>query len=85
MRFCLVSVCVLLACFSGNGRGDEPLTAPGGFYTEGKYIYDADAKKHIFRGVNRPGYEDKLDGDFRQHSITTAENGSPIGGSVGHG
>ena len=67
MRFCLVSVCILLACSSGNGRGDEPLTAPGGFYTEGKYIYDADGKKHIFRGVNRPGYEDKLHGDFRQH------------------
>jgi endoglucanase len=52
---------------SADAAADKPLTAPGGFYTKGKYIYDNQGKKHIFRGVNRPGYEDKLDGDFRQH------------------
>jgi endoglucanase len=52
---------------SGNKSGDSPLMTPGGFYVKGRYIYNKKGKKVIFRGVNRPGYGDKPDGDWRQH------------------
>ena len=70
MRFYSILACILSVSYCSDdaaGAEDTPLMAPGGFYTEGKHIYDARGKKHIFRGVNRPGYEDKLDGDFRLH------------------
>lgn len=78
MRLSLIFAGICLACCSSaaadtgtgsldTGTDDTPPVAPGGFYTAGKYIYNAKEEKHLFRGVSRPGYEDKLDGDFLMH------------------
>ena len=78
MRLSLILAGICLACClsaaadTGTGSFDDgsdgiPLVAPGGFYTAGKYIYNAKGEKHLFRGVSRPGYGDKLNGDFLMH------------------
>jgi len=64
MRLSLILAGIWLACCSsaaadtGTGSFDDgtdgtPLVAPGGFYTAGKYIYNAKREKHLFRGVRR--------------------------------
>ena len=72
MRTVLVLASISLACcFSNrsvaNDEDDAPPVAPGGFYTQGNRIYGEQGKQQMFRGVSRPGFGDKLDGDFLMH------------------
>ncbi len=61
-------VLAVLFIFPLKGKTDKPLMAPDGYYVEGRYIYNAQGEKMIFRGVHRPGYANKLNGDHRSHA-----------------
>ncbi len=70
-------ILVVSICFTMTGKvpavnaetvsNNKPLMTPNGYYTKGRYIYNAKGEKHIFRGVSRPGYASKLWGDGCLH------------------
>ena len=52
---------------SDTESDEKPIMTPGGYYTKGRWIYNSKGEKMMFRGVARPGWGNKADGDHLSH------------------